>query len=178
VVEALARFETLGQRRVDSGGPRDSVSIFVVDASVVVKWFVPEIHSTEARRLLALSHTYLAPDLLFAEAANTIWKKIRREELTLEEGQQLVADVGRIAVETVSCRSLAEDAHALANATGRTVYDSMYVALAVRLNTRSITADERLEAALKRVPVVADHIQLVQTFESDIQDAKGSSSSE
>ncbi len=145
-----------------------------VDASVVVKWFVPEIHSAEARRLLALPHEYLAPDLLFAEAANTIWKKIRREELTLDEGQKLLADIGRSAVEIVSCRSLAEDAHALANATGRTVYDSMYVVLAVRLNTRSITADGRLEAALKRIPAVADHIQLVQTFEPDIQEESSS----
>ena len=145
------------------------MSVFVVDASVVVKWFVPEIHSDAARRLLVLPHEYVAPDLLFAETANTIWKKIRRGELTAEEGPQLVADVGRIAVDTVSCRALAEDAHALANATGRTVYDSMYVALAVRLNTRAITADDRLEAALKRIPAVAEHIQLVQNFECDVK---------
>jgi predicted nucleic acid-binding protein len=146
------------------------VSVFVVDASVVVKWFVPEIHSDAARRLLALPHEYIAPDLLFAETANTIWKKIRREELTAEAGQQLVADIGRIAVETISCRALAEDAHALANATGRTVYDSMYVALAVRLNTRAITADDRLDAAVKSIPAVAGHIQLVQTFERDVHE--------
>jgi predicted nucleic acid-binding protein len=142
------------------------MSVFVVDASVVVKWFVPEIHSAAARRLLTLPHEYVAPDLLFAETANTIWKKIRRKDLTAEEGRQLVADIGRIAVDTVSCRALAEDAYALADATGRTVYDSMYVALAVRLNTRSITADDRLEAALRKVPAVAAHIQLVQTFEA------------
>jgi len=146
------------------------VSVFVVDASVVVKWFVPEIHSDAARRLLVLPHEYVAPDLLFAEAANTIWKKIRREELTLEEGQRLVADIGQIAVETVSCRALADDAHALANATGRTVYDAMYVALAVRFDTRLLTADQRLEAALRTVPAVADHIQLVQTFEPEIRE--------
>ena len=145
------------------------MSVFVVDASVVVKWFVPEIHSDAARRLLVLPHEYVAPDLLFAETANTIWKKTRRGELTAEEGQQLVADIGQIAVETVSCRALAEDAHALANATGRTAYDSMYVALAVRLNTRLITADDRLEAALKGIPPVAGHIQLVQTFARDAQ---------
>jgi predicted nucleic acid-binding protein len=69
------------------------------------------------------------PGSLFAEAANPIWKKIRREELTPEEGQQLATDIGRIAVQTISCRALAQDEHALANATGRSVYDSMYVAL-------------------------------------------------
>ena len=89
---------------------------------------MPEIHSDAARRLLVLPHEYIAPDLLFAETANTIWKKIRRQELTTEEGRQLVSDISQIAVETVPCRALAEDAHALANATGRTVYDSMYVA--------------------------------------------------
>ena len=143
------------------------MSVFVVDASVVVKWFVPEIHSDKARRLLEAPHEYVAPDLLFAETANTIWKRIRRQELTADEGQLLVADVGQIAVETVSCRALAEDAHALANATGRTVYDCMYVALAIRLNTRSITADDRLEDALRKFPAVADHVQLLQTFEPD-----------
>jgi len=154
------------------------VSVFVVDASVVVKWFVPEIHSDAARRLLVLPHEYIAPDLLFAETANTIWKKIRRQELTTEEGQQLVADIRKIAVETVPCRALAEDAHALANATGRTVYDSMYVALAIRLNTPAITSDERLEAALKNIPAIADHIQLVQTFERDVEAANDPGTSE
>ena len=140
------------------------MSVFVVDASVVVKWFVPEIHSEAARRLLASPHEYVAPDLLFAETANTIWKKIRRGELALEEGQRLVADISRIAVETVSCRALAEDAHALATATGRTVYDALYVALAVRLNTRLITADDRLEAALSSAPALAGYVQLVDRF--------------
>jgi predicted nucleic acid-binding protein len=148
------------------------VSVFVVDASVVVKWFVPENHSDAARRLLVSPHEYVAPDLLFAEAANTIWKKVRRKELTAEEGPRLVADMGRVAVETVPCRALAQDAYALANATGRTVYDMMYVALAVRLDTRLITADDRLEAALRNVPAVADHIQLVQTFEADAPESE------
>jgi predicted nucleic acid-binding protein len=147
------------------------VSVYVVDASVVVKWFVPEIDSDRARRLLEEPHEYFAPDLLFAEAVNAIWRKIRRKELTAEEGQALVADISRIAVETVSSRELAEDAHALATATGRTIYGCMYVALAARLNTRSITADDRLEAALRSFPAVAAHIQLLQTFDEGLEGA-------
>ena len=145
--------------------------MYVVDASVVVKWFVPEIHSDRARRLLEAAHEYIAPDLLFAETANAIWKKTRRKEMTVQEAQRLVADIGAIAVETVSGRALAEDAHALANATGRTVYDCMYVALAARLNTRSITADDYLEAALRRFPAVARHVQLLQTFEPEADES-------
>ena len=141
------------------------MSVFVVDASVVVKWFVPEIHSDAARRLLTSPHEYFAPDLLFAEAANTIWKKIRRGELSIEDGPRLVADIGRVAVESVPCRALAEDAYALANASGQTVYDALYVALAVRLDTRLITADSRLAGTLSSVPALAGQVQLVHLFE-------------
>ena len=144
------------------------MSAFVLDASVVIKWFVPEVHSEAARRLLSLPHEYAAPDLLFAETANIVWKKIRRGELTPEHGQRLVADIAGprgIAIDRVPSRLLAEDAHALANATGRTVYDSLYLALAVRLGTRMITADERFATAIAAFPIAAAHIALVQTFE-------------
>ena len=141
------------------------MSVVVVDASVVVKWFVPEIHSDAARRLLAAHHQYLAPDLLFAEVANTIWKKARRGELAATRGRQLVADIGRIAVEAVPCRALAEDAHALASGTGRSVYDSMYLALAVRLDTHMVTADDRLVAAINAFPTLAPHVRHVKSFD-------------
>ena len=67
------------------------------------------------------AHQYLSPDLLFPEVGNVIWKKVRRGELTAEEGQRLAADISRIAVETVSTRGLMIDAHALAITTGLTV---------------------------------------------------------
>lgn len=141
------------------------MSVFVVDASVVLKWFVPEIHSEAARRLLAAAHQYLAPDLLFPEVGNAIWKKVRRGELTAEEGQRLTADISTIAVETVSTRGLMIDAHALAITTGLTVYDAMYLALAVRLKTELITADDKLGRIVAAHPMTAAHVRLVQTFE-------------
>ena len=142
------------------------MSVFVVDASVVVKWFVPEVHSGAALRLLTMEHEYIAPDLLFSETANTIWKKVGRGEVTAAVGRRLVADINRIAVETVSCRSLAEDAYAVADATRRSVYDCLYLALAARLDTRVITADERFAASLKHIPAIARHLQLIQTFDA------------
>lgn len=141
------------------------MSVFVVDASVVIKWFVPEIHSDAARRLLSAPHHYLSPDLLFPEVGNTIWKKVRRGELTADEGQQLAADVMTVAVDIVSTRRLMIDAHALAVTIGVTVYDAMYLALAVRLETQLITADERLSRTAAAHPLIAAHVRLVQTFE-------------
>ena len=142
------------------------MSVFVVDASLVVKWFVPEVHSEAARRWLDTSHDYIAPDLVFPESGNAIWKKIRRGELSKDEGQQLVGDISVVGVEAVSMRALLPDAHALAVATGVTVYDAMYLTLAVRLETQVITGDDRFARKLAEHPLLAPHIRSVEDFVS------------
>jgi predicted nucleic acid-binding protein len=133
----------------------------VVDASVVIKWFVPEAGSDAASRLLVSEDRLAAPDLLFAEIANAIWKKALRGQLTRAESQRLVSDIERIAVDTTPCRALATDAHAIALITSRSVYDSMYLALALRLDTRVVTADERFFHALQSFPDLAGSIELL-----------------
>jgi predicted nucleic acid-binding protein len=140
------------------------VSVFVVDASLVVKWFVPEVHSDAARRWLEASHDYMAPDLLFPEAGNAIRKKVRREELTQKDGQRLMLDLSRVAVEAVSMRGLLPDAHALALSTGITVYDATYLTLAVRLETQVITGDDRFARKLGDHPLLAPHIRSIEDF--------------
>ncbi len=56
------------------------------------------------------------------------------------------------------------DAYPVAITTGLTVYDAMYLALAVRLKTELITADERLGRMVAGHPMTAAHVRLVQTF--------------
>ena len=140
------------------------MSVFVVDASLVVKWFIPEVHSDTARRWLEASHDYIAPDLVFPEAGNAIWKKVRRGELTDDEGQRLTVDLSRVAVEAVSMRGLLPDAHALAVSTGVTLYDATYLTLAVRLETQVITGDDRLARKLADHPLLAPHVRSLKDF--------------
>ena len=138
--------------------------MFVVDASVVIKWFVPEVHTAAARRWLESSHEYVSPDLLFPEAGNALWKKVRRRELTVGEGQRLADDLASVAVEVIAMRALLPDAHTLALSTGLTVYDAMYVTLAVRLDTQVITADDRLTRTLASHPLIAGFVRSVEDF--------------
>jgi predicted nucleic acid-binding protein len=142
------------------------VSVFVVDASLVVKWFVPEVHSAAARKWLDAPHDYIAPDLLFPEAGSTIWKKARRGELSQEDAQSLVSDLAVVGVEVVSMRALVSDAHALAIRTGITVYDAMHLTLAVRLETQLITGDDRLARKLAEHTLLAPHVRSVEDFVS------------
>ena len=125
----------------------------VVDASVVVKWFIPEEQSEAARALLGLTgYSFFAPEHLFAELGNVVWKKVRRGDLDSRVAAALIADLARVPVETVSTRALLADGYSVAAATGLTVYDGLYAALAVRLDTRLITADRRIVNVLKRRP--------------------------
>ena len=90
------------------------MSVFVLDASILVKWFVPEVNSAAARKWLDASHDYIAPELIFPEAGNALWKKVRKGELTAEEAQRLASDLSAAGLEAVSMRALVSDAHALA----------------------------------------------------------------
>lgn len=50
----------------------------VIDSSVAIKWFVVEPYSDDARRVLneyqSGTLSLLAPDLMYAEVGNIVWK--------------------------------------------------------------------------------------------------------
>ena len=48
------------------------MSCYVIDASVAVKWFVPETYSQAALHFLDVDHELIAPDLLIPELGNTL----------------------------------------------------------------------------------------------------------
>lgn len=135
-----------------------------MDASVVLKWFFPEIHTDSAVTLLDAPYQYVAPDLLFPEVGNAVWKRVRRGDLSADEGGRVIDDLTRLAVETVAARGLIAEACAIAIASGLTVYDSTYLALAVRLETQLVTADARLRNAVRTNPALEEHTCFVTAF--------------
>ena len=121
----------------------------VVDASVAVKWLLPEELSTEARRLLATEYELLAPDLLWAELGNVLWKRHRRRELDHPTTVELLRDFSRVPLELHSTDRWAVAALELAIQHGVTVYDALYLALAAGTGCRLVTADRRLQEACR-----------------------------
>ncbi len=125
------------------------MSLFVVDSSVAVKWYVPEAGSESASRLLDAENELAAPDLLASEFGNALWKKHRRGELTGAEVVSIVRALQVVPLQLYSSLELLEAAVEIAVQTARTVYDSLYVALAVALHGTLVTADEPLLNALR-----------------------------
>ncbi len=116
----------------------------VVDASIAVKWFVEERGSTAARTVLSKGETLLAPDLILVETSNTAWKKVRRKEMTQEQGEAMVRALPLYFDRLVQSDALVVCAYALANHLNHPVYDCLYLALAELEDVDLITDDERL----------------------------------
>lgn len=130
------------------------MSAIVVDASVVAAAFFQEQYAAEAEAALQQANLH-APDLLITEFCNVVWKRARRNELTPDDPAWLMARFGALSLKYDSTNHLAEMALDMAIRTGRTVYDSMYVALAVELGAAVLTADLRLVNGLRDTPLAA-----------------------
>jgi predicted nucleic acid-binding protein len=128
------------------------MSSAVIDASVLIKLYVDEIGSTEADRAVKNTDPLLGPDLLLPEAANILWKYVRRGELSPAEANEILVDIMQLPIQITASQELIEPALRIAVETGRTVYDSLYVALAVQTASVLLTADERLANALAGTP--------------------------
>lgn len=133
------------------------MSLYVVDANVVAKWFVPEPLSDEAVRLLDDEHELASPDLLWPEVGNVVWKKSRAGQITPQEASRIVAALDTCPLTAFPSRLVLGGALEIAFGTGRSVYDSVYLALAVALECPLATADERLANALLGSPL-ARHV--------------------
>jgi predicted nucleic acid-binding protein len=123
---------------------------WVVDASVAVKWFVEERGSSAARAVLASGESLLAPELILVETSNTAWKKVKRKEMTSEQGEAMVRAVPMYFERLVPSGALVARAYALANRLNHPVYDCLYLALAEVESVELITDDARLVKAVTR----------------------------
>lgn len=125
------------------------MTIYVIDASVAAKWYLPEIHSPQAATLLSQDNVLWAPDLIFAEVGNVCWKRVQRKELDPVQARAIVQDFLVSPLHIENSPPLLEHAWDIAFEYGRSVYDSLYLALACKLDAPLVTADLKFYNALQ-----------------------------
>jgi predicted nucleic acid-binding protein len=133
------------------------MSTRVIDASIVAAAIFREPYGDVARNILAGRDVLLAPDLIYGELANVIWKRWGRDEIDQEQALSFLGDFLSLPVQICSSANLVDIALRLAIQSRPTVYDCLYLALAVKEKSTMLTADRRLVNALAAGPL-ADHI--------------------
>jgi predicted nucleic acid-binding protein len=131
------------------------VITLVLDASVAVKWPLPAADDALKPKALELLNAYvhgqiqfIVPDIFWAEFGNALWQAVRQGRHSASDAKIAISSALDRDFPVVPSRDLLPSALAIALRFGRTVYDSIYVALAEAMRCDMVTADERLANAL------------------------------
>lgn len=133
----------------------------VLDAGVAAKWFLPQVNEPLTTEALGVLYEYSAgrvhlgvPDLFWPEIGNVLWKAVRQRRISPTYAEESIRKLKNVQIQIAPSLPLLDDAFAIAVTFDQTVYDAIYVALAVASGAPLITADERLVNALgSRFPV-------------------------
>jgi len=115
----------------------------VVDASVGLKWVLPERDSHMAQALAVSDETLLVPDFWLGEATNVLWLQVRRGIFTPDEAREGLALL-RAQVEPTPTAGM--DLHDVALEIGLAVnhstYDTLYLAFAIAVGARGVVVSD------------------------------------
>lgn len=124
----------------------------VLDASVVVKWYLDEDSSEAARTMQGQEFDVAAPQFLLVEVANVLWKHSRKGALDSSTASEILAALEQAPIRWHEDMDLFQGGFLLATQTGRTVYDCLYLALARQSDRSLITADRKFFDAIRMTP--------------------------
>jgi predicted nucleic acid-binding protein len=126
----------------------------VIDASVLIKFYVPEILSDKAEELLNRvaqgDVMLLAPDLIYPEVGNILWKKQQMKELTRPEVEEITDAIVSLPLNIEASKLLLPLAIDIGIAYKITIYDALYLSMARIYETKMITADRKLADAMAK----------------------------
>ena len=120
----------------------------VLDASVAMKWVLPEIDTLKAVRLRNEYRQGLreliAPDVFIPEVAHALTKMERRGIVPVGFAERRMLNIINCLPDLFPTLPLVRRAIQIASHARIAVYDCLYVALAEREGCELITADEKL----------------------------------
>jgi len=138
---------------------------FVLDSSVIVKWFCEEEGTTLA---LEFRDSYLkgdvniaCPDLVIYEIANALHYNNKFTQKDVKNSVDSIIDIGIDII--VPTKRVIESAISIAFEFDITLYDAYFIALAKELEFEFVTADEDFYKKIKKVNFV-ELLRNIKTF--------------
>ncbi len=138
--------------------------VVVADASVLVKWYIPEVWSEQAV-MLRDDHIkgcvrVVAPSYAMVEFCSALRKYVARRFLSREQALKAFSLLVKTRVGFMDVAAeLARGSLEYSMESGVTVYDAYYIVLAKHLKTAMYTADEKLLAKLQGRETVVKHVR-------------------
>jgi predicted nucleic acid-binding protein len=121
---------------------------FVLDCSVAAKWILPEADRAAALRIFeryaAGEISLIAPDLLLAEFASLLARRSRRKEVSPAQSREAFDLMIQVAPRLFETRPRLVRALDLSLRLQLSLWDCVYVALAMEHDCPLLTADRRL----------------------------------
>jgi predicted nucleic acid-binding protein len=134
--------------------------VIIIDASVAVKWVVPE-DGTEAATKLLNEEDLAAPALWLAEAANALWTKATRGEASADEARERAQVLASAPVASIALPLLLPVAVSLALELRHPIYDCFYLSAALQRDTYVCTADRRFAEKVTAHSHIAERTKLL-----------------
>ncbi len=133
--------------------------IGVVDTSALIRVFIPDGPMPDGleaflRGAESGAHVALAPELMLAEAGSVLHKKQRRGELSIEEADILTGLIQSMPIRLYGHGDLLKGALQLARQQNLTVYDALFMELAMQKRARLYSGDERICRVADRLGLV------------------------
>lgn len=127
----------------------------IVDANIVVYWCVPSPFTQSAERILGRPNLS-APSLIRAEAASGILKYLRAGLIGIDQLRSGIAGIDSAIPTIVEDGQLIKSAVELASSEHHSVYDCVYLALALEKGEPIATADRKLALLAEKAGVGAE----------------------
>jgi predicted nucleic acid-binding protein len=149
--------DPLGQKlpgAQEEASSQQEIQILVPDASVGVKWYIPEPDSREALNILDPRFELHVPSYFFTEAANVLQRKVAVERsLSEAEGLEIFHLLHTLPMNVRAADELLEDALRHGIRYRRPVYNCLYLVLAESLDGKVVTGDRRLYNGVRGGPL-------------------------
>lgn len=133
--------------------------MIIVDASVALKWVLPEENSAAARALW--QEDLAAPDFWIVELANALWRRTIQKELSYKEAARRLTRLHQAPVRTLLTVDHIDDAFRLAAELEHPVYDCLYLAAAMREGAQLVTADHRFARRIQAHDKYAPYVRIL-----------------
>jgi len=136
------------------------VNEFVIDASVAVKWFIPEKGTEKAHEVLEELIFFYAPNTFLTEIDSVLTKKVRIRDINIKEAFEKRQQFRKLPYKLIDYEQIEEFAFRLSTEFSITLLDATYLATAIDYDAKLYTADPRLSNGLSNTPF-ANYIKYI-----------------